>query len=195
VDVNSDDGTFQNINGGVIDTSGIDLQFDYGFDLSWMGMPESAGGIRTNLLLSRLLDYKLTDTPGVPSVDYAGTINYFGGGISLGQTFPEWRAVWSTDWTIRDFAVSLRARYIDKMENRASVQYVGETSFTGVGSVTYWDVAAAWKFRENSELRIGLNNAFDKQPPTYAPNIQSGTDPATYDVIGRRVFARFQVNF
>jgi outer membrane receptor protein involved in Fe transport len=48
---------------------------------------------------------------------------------------------------------------------------------------------------ENSELRVGLNNAFDKQPPTYAPNIQSGTDPATYDVIGRRAFARVNVKF
>jgi outer membrane receptor protein involved in Fe transport len=195
VDVNSDDGTFQNINGGTINTSGIDLQFDYGFDLNWMGLPESSGAIHSNLIVSHLLDYKLKDTPGVPSVDYAGTINYFGGGISLGQTFPEWRAIWTTDWTIRQFGVSLRARYIDKMENRASVQYVGETSFTGVGSVTYWDVAAAWHFKENSELRIGLNNAFDKQPPTYAPNIQSGTDPATYDVIGRRAFARFEVKF
>jgi iron complex outermembrane receptor protein len=81
------------------------------------------------------------------------------------------------------------------MQNRASVQYLGETSFSGVGSVTYWDVAAYWKFMENSELRIGLNNAFDKQPPTYAPNIQSGTDPATYDVIGRRAFARVTVKF
>lgn len=194
-DVNSPDETFQSINGGTVNTSGIDLQIDYGFDLNWMGLPESAGGIKMNLLISRLLDYKLKDTPGVPEIDYAGTINYFGGGISLGQTFPEMRAVLTTDYSFSKFGVSLRGRFIDKMDNRASVQYAGENSFTGVGSVVYWDVAAVYKFMENSELRIGLNNAFDKQPPTYAPNIQSGTDPATYDVIGRRAFARFEVKF
>jgi iron complex outermembrane receptor protein len=195
VDVNSDDGTFQNQNGGTIDTKGIDLQFDYGFDLNWMGLPENSGAIRMNLLVSRLIDYKLQDTPGVPAIDYAGTINYFGGGISLGQTFPKWRSVLTTDWAMGNFGASIRGRYIHSMQNRASVQYLGETSFSGVGSVTYWDVAAYWKFMENSELRIGLNNAFDKQPPTYAPNIQSGTDPATYDVIGRRAFARVTVKF
>ena len=192
---NDPDGLFTNLNDGKVKTSGIDFQFDWGFDLNWVGLPERAGGIHMNLLLSKLLDYKLTDTPGQPEIDYAGTINYFGGGISLGQTFPDWRAVLTTDWNINPFALSIRGRYIDKMKNRASMQFPGETSFTGVGSVVYWDVAAAWKFMENSELRIGLQNAFDKQPPQYAPNIQSGTDPGTYDVIGRRAFARFEVKF
>jgi outer membrane receptor protein involved in Fe transport len=192
---NDPDGLFAGLNDGHIKTSGVDFQFDYGFDLNWMGLPERAGGIHTNLLLSRLIEYKLVDTPGQPAIDYAGSINYFGGGISLGQTFPKWRAVWTTDWNFSQFNVNVRARFIDKMTNRATLQFPGETSFTGVGSVTYWDVAAAWKFMENSELRIGLQNAFDKQPPTYSPNIQSGTDPATYDVIGRRAFARFEVKF
>jgi iron complex outermembrane recepter protein len=192
-DINSEDGTFQNINGGLIDTSGVDLQVDYGFDLNWMGLPENSGALRFNFLLSHLLDYKLAETPGVPAIDYSGTINYFGGGISLGQTFPEWRAMLNTDWRFGDFGASIRGRYIHKMDNRASIQYIGEQSFTGVGSVTYWDLGLFWQFKENSEIRIGLNNVFDKQPPQYAPNIQSGTDPATYDVIGRRAFVRFNV--
>jgi iron complex outermembrane receptor protein len=57
------------------------------------------------------------------------------------------------------------------------------------------DFAAAYKFMDKSELRIGLNNAFDKQPPVYDPNVQSGTDPSTYDVIGRTAFVRFVVQF
>jgi len=195
LNVNSDDETFQNRNGGRIKTSGLDVQVDWGFDLNWLGLPQNSGAIRTNLIVSRLFNYDLQDTPGLPSIDYAGTINYFGGGISLGQTFPEMRAVLTTDWRLAQFGVSLRGRYIDKMDNRASLQYVGETEFSGVGSVVYWDLAGYWKFMENSELRVGLNNAFDKQPPTYAPNIQSGTDPATYDVIGRRAFVRFDVKF
>ncbi len=40
-----------------------------------------------------------------------------------------------------------------------------------------------------------MNNVFDKQPPTYQPNVQSGTDPSTYDVIGRRVYARVNMKF
>ena len=70
------------------------------------------------------------------------------------------------------------------------------TQPTGVSSVTYLDVGATWnmgKFLEGSSIRVGLNNAFDKQPPQYAPNVQSGTEPSLYDVIGRRIFA--SVNF
>ncbi|HVY82267.1 MAG TPA: TonB-dependent receptor [Steroidobacteraceae bacterium] len=189
-----DNGVFAGLNEGRINTSGVDIQVDWGFDLDWIGAPASLGSVSTNLVLSRLIDYKLQDTPGVGEIDYAGTVNYFGGGISLGQTFPDWRAVWNTQWNIGKFALAARARYIDKMDNRASRQFIGET-FKGVGSVTYWDFAAAWKFMDRSELRIGLNNAFDKQPPTYDPNVQSGTDPSTYDVIGRRAFVRVEVQF
>ena len=37
-------------------------------------------------------------------------------------------------------------------------------------------------------FRLGVNNLFDRQPELYAPNVQSGTDPSLYDVIGRRFF-------
>ena len=193
-DVNAaDENTFAGANGGTIDTSGVDVQIDWGFDADMVGMPANWGGATFNLVVSRLIDYKLQDTPGVPELNYAGTVNYFGGGISLGQTFPKMRAVLNTQWNVDKFSVAVRARYIDSMKNRAEVQFPGETSFTGVGSVTYWDLSAAYRFMEKSEIRLGLNNAFDKQPPTYAPNVQSGTDPSTYDVIGRRAFLRIEV--
>jgi hypothetical protein len=40
-----------------------------------------------------------------------------------------------------------------------------------------------------------MNNAFDKQPPQYVPNVQSGTDPSTYDVIGRRFYVSGRLKF
>ncbi len=187
--------TFIALNEGEIKTSGIDFQVDWSFDLAALGAPGSLGSIRNNLILSHLFEYKLRDTPGQPAIDYAGTVNYFGGGISLGQTLPEWKATLTTDWTfLENYSLYLRGRYIHSMKNRASVQFPGET-FDGVGSVTYWDLAASWRFMENSALRVGVNNVFDKQPPQYSPNVQSGTDPSTYDVIGRRWFVRLDVHF
>jgi iron complex outermembrane receptor protein len=89
----------------------------------------------------------------------------------------------------------VRFRYISSMDNRASVQFPGETSFTGPGSIVYTDIGATWEFMENSALRIGVNNVTDEEPPTYAPNVQSGTDPSMYDVIGRRVYVQAKVKF
>ena len=51
----------------------------------------------------------------------------------------------------------------------------------------YFDFAAQADFRPLT-LRIGVNNAFDRKPPQYAPNVQSGTDPSLFDVIGRRAY-------
>jgi outer membrane receptor protein involved in Fe transport len=44
-------------------------------------------------------------------------------------------------------------------------------------------------------FRIGVNNVFDRQPEQYAPNVQSGTDPSLYDVIGRRAYVSGRLRF
>lgn len=179
------DGTYPGINGGSIKTDGIDLQLNYS-----VGLPKGELGI--NFLYNYLLSFKQADRPGLPAIDYAGTISYFGAG--LGTSFPEQRANITGQYAIGPFGVQARLRWIGDMENRAAVQFPGET-FKGVPSIAYLDLSASWKFMEKSSLRIGINNVNDKQPPTYSPNVQSGTDPSTYDVIGRRIYGQVTVGF
>jgi iron complex outermembrane recepter protein len=183
---------FPGQNGGTLSTNGLDFQFDWGFDLEWLGADPMWGRITSNLLLTHVMSFKQNETPGLPAVEYAGTISYFGAG--LGSSFPEWKATWTTMWDVGPVNVNLRARYIGSMENRAARQFQGE-SFQGVPAVTYWDIAGTYKMTDNVELRLGVNNIGDKQPPTYSPNVQSGTDPSTYDVIGRRVFGQINLRF
>jgi len=183
------DGTYPGINGGKLKTDGIDVQVNYATDLP-------VGRLRLNLLMNYLLSAERQERPDLPVLDYAGTVSYFGAG--LGTTSPELRANLFGAYTIGDFTVDARVRFIDGMENRAAVQFIGETQPTGVPSVTYLDLGVTWdmqKFLPGGSLRIGLNNATDKQPPTYAPNVQSGTDPSTYDVIGRRIFGSLNFKF
>lgn len=177
--------TFPGINGGKITTDGIDLQLNY-------TTPLPVGDLNVNYLLNYLLSFEQSDSPELPSIDYKGTISYFGAG--LGTSFPEMRMQLGAQYLIGDFGVDARVRWIDKMDNRAAVQFPGET-FGGVPSITYVDLSASWRFMEKSSLRIGVNNVMDKQPPRYAPNVQSGTDPSTYDVIGRRIFGQVTVGF
>ena len=92
-------------------------------------------------------------------------------------------------------AFDLRGRYISGMENRANVIFPGETSFTGTDAIWYWDTAATWNMTENASFRIGVNNVFDTQPETYAPNVQSGTDPSLYDIVGRRWIAQLRMKY
>lgn len=167
-----------------IATSGIDMQMSLPIPLEGLGEDSS---LQFDMFLNYLIDWKLRDgIAGLPSLDYAGTVSYFGAG--LGTSFPRWRGNLNTTLNIDEFSFNLRTRYIHSMKNRAELQYAGETSFTGVGSAWYFDASAAWKV-ENLTFRLGVNNLFNRAPELYAPNVQSGTDPSLYDVIGRRFFA------
>jgi outer membrane receptor protein involved in Fe transport len=179
-------------NEGSIETSGFDFQLDWGYDWEWFGAPASLGQMKFNLIVSHLLQYENTTLSRTPVVDYAGTVAYFGAG--LGQSFPKWRATAAATWLVDDFDVMVRTRFIGEMENRAAVEFPGET-FTGTPATWYWDASAGWKVTDNVEVRLGVNNAFDQQPPQYAPNVQSGTDPSVFDVVGRRVFGQIRLRF
>lgn len=46
-----------------------------------------------------------------------------------------------------------------------------------------------------ASFTLGVNNVTDEETPVYSPNVQSGTDPSTYDIIGRRAFASVNLRF
>jgi outer membrane receptor protein involved in Fe transport len=196
-------------NGGVVKTSGVDVQIAYGFDWAWMGLPDWMGRVDTSLLVTHVLNYEQADRQGLPATDYTGTISYFGAG--LGSSFPDWKATFNTrlsfdevgvmGWTASDFSLGSRVRFIDAMKNRQFAQYPGET-FLGTAGVNpnvkstfYWDLDATLGLTDNVELKIGVNNVLDQQPRLYAPNVQSGTDPSTYDIVGRRLFGQVKMRF
>lgn len=190
-DPNSADGLFQFRNGGKQQASGLDLQVNYALDAEEIGLG-NIGTFNLNTVLSYLIEWNQRVDSWAPTLDYAGTIAYFGAG--LGQSFPEWKATSNLTWNYEDLTTNIRARYIGSMTNRASVEFPGE-KFTGVDAVWYFDASASYNVTEALTLTVGVNNVFDKQPEQYAPNVQSGTDPSTYDVIGRRLFASARVRF
>ena len=188
-------GNYTGTNGGKQQSSGIDLQFDYGFDAEWLGLSSSWGSVRVNALLTHVLEFNQQDPiAGVPEIDFAGTVSYFGAG--LGTSFPAWKATINTEWQfLDDYKVNVRARYISAMDNRIGLEFPGETEFTGTDSIWYFDMTGTWALNDNVEFRLGVNNVFDRDPETYAPNVQSGTDPSTYDVVGRRYFGGIKLRF
>jgi outer membrane receptor protein involved in Fe transport len=197
---NSTAGTFPTINGGELEAEGIDFQVDYGFDWDWLGLPSWMGSVQANLLLTHVMSFTRQEAPTFPVIEYAGTVSYFGAG--LGTSSPEWKANLNTLFRSGPFDLNVRGRYISSMENRQLRQFPGEVELnqspgtkTGVPSIWYWDVGLGYQLIENVELRLGVNNLFDEAPPLYGPNVQSGTDPSTYDVIGRRVFSQIRLRF
>ncbi|MGX7953216.1 TonB-dependent receptor domain-containing protein [Tsuneonella sp. HG249] len=177
-------GYFQQVNQGTIKTSGIDFQLGYNLPTEFIG-PES--NLRFNFLANYIIDYKVEELPGVV-IDYADTVSYFG--ANLGTSFPRFKATLNTILNFDEgLAWDTRVRYIDGMKNRASVQFPGET-FDGTDGAVYVDTAIAATVDDRFTFRVGVNNLLDRKPELYAPNVQSGTDPSLYDIIGRRYFVQ-----
>jgi outer membrane receptor protein involved in Fe transport len=141
---------------------------------------------------THLLSVKQRSAEFLPTYDYKGTIPFFG--VGLGQAYPNDKMMVTAKYAIGDFTGDLRMRYIGKMDNRMSRIFPGER-FTGVAATTYWDIGGTYEVVKGVTLRAGINNLLDQKPRTYAPNVQTGTDPTTYDVIGRRLFMQVQAQF
>jgi outer membrane receptor for ferrienterochelin and colicin len=76
------------------------------------------------------------------------------------------------------------------MENAA---YVGTANKgLGVPAISYFDLDMSWDITPSLQLRGGITNLLGKDPPylDFQPN---GTDPYTYDLIGRRGFVALKV--
>jgi outer membrane receptor protein involved in Fe transport len=66
----------------------------------------------------------------------------------------------------------------------------------------YFDVATVFRMRKRFELRLGVNNVLDRQPPLVISNTAAGdgpynsnTYPTWYDPLGRYIFASIAVGF
>jgi outer membrane receptor protein involved in Fe transport len=111
------------------------------------------------------------------------------------------RVTWTSPW---DFSVSANWRHL------GGVKFDGNTSNTNlndgapfdvpdnkIGAFDYFDLSANWTVTEGLELRAGVDNIFDKNPPTLDSNTlaisgppfgNGNTYPGVYDSLGRTVF-------
>ena len=74
-------------------------------------------------------------------------------------------------------------------------------AYTKLRAQDYFDVATAFSIRKGLELRLGVNNVLDRQPPLVVSNTAAGdgpfnanTYPEWYDPLGRYVFASVSVD-
>jgi iron complex outermembrane receptor protein len=156
-----------NANLGALKTSGVDLQVDY-------RAPVPTGALKFNLILSYLDSYQVQALPGDEFVEYAGTID-----SGVGTAFAEIKSVMSATYTLGDYSLTTRWRYIGQMDDANGGSDQAEAT-------NYFDFTGRWNVNETVSLRLGVQNAFDEAVETYSSPVQSGTDPSTYDVLGRR---------
>jgi outer membrane receptor protein involved in Fe transport len=187
-----------NINVGAALVSGIDLQFGYKLSL-----PQHWGSVAFSVNGSYLQHVDSTPLPGQHTYDCAGLF-----GATCQTVNPRWHHVVRTSWiTPWNASASLTWRYIGKVgedndDNDPSLHFATYGAYdyfnATIPAYSYLDLAGSWTIPHTTvELRAGINNLLDKDPPlinsTIAPFGQN-TYP-TYDIFGRQVFIAFTAKF
>ena len=194
----------QNRNIAGAQVSGIDLQTQYHFNL-----PGEAGSLIFGLNGAYLLTQKTTPLPGAHTYDCAGLY-----GNTCQTVNPRWhhilRTTWATPW---NFDLALTWRFIEsvKLDNNDSDPTLqGAEWFTDTGeprykafgaefpSFSYFDLAGTWNATEDIQVRLGINNILDKDPPLGTVEVVGGGAANTYsmyDAMGRQVFMSVSAKF
>jgi len=174
-------------NAGFFETDGVDVSAKYLFPLTPIGRFQLNG----DAAWTHSFEYDLGD--GLKQ-DAVGTLDPTFG------NFAKWRATVQLQWALGPFGAQWTTRYIRGTTIPASVNANYGTDpaiiLTQPG-IVYNDVAVSYKHEQTgTKLILGLNNAFDKQPPlTYQFQLNANVDVNTYDTIGRRWFARIEQSF
>lgn len=175
---------------GEIRTSGIDLAVNWRAGLEELGLAQLGGDIGVSLLATYLDRYEISDMPGMPLVNYAGSI-----GSTLASAYPELKLVTNFSYERGPWRGSLRWRYLDSMRDRSLVGAAPGAVAVSPPSVNYFDLDLRWRLNDVVQLRAGVINLLDKEPPFYSSNVQMNTDPSTYDTLGRRYHIGLSAHF
>jgi iron complex outermembrane recepter protein len=190
------------INTGTAVVSGIDVQSSYGWRL-----PGNWGRITADLIGAWLQHKTFSPYPGAQGYDCAGL---FGNICFNGSVNPIWRHNLRVTWqTVANLSLSAQWRFIGRsdFENNSSQPLLQgqdegfvDPLLTHVPNYSYLDLAVLWTVSHSVELRAGVNNLFDKDPPFLPAADVSGTAGdfntfPVYDLLGREIFAGFRVTF
>lgn len=182
------------VNTGAALVSGMDMQTSYRQLLAgrW-------GALTASLTGSWLQHITTTRYRGAPSYDCAGL---FGDTCRNGSVNPRWRhnlrVSWEMPWNL---LLSAQWRFIGRsgfdnnsLQPLLNAQEEGflDPQLTRIPNYSYLDLAAIWNLSRHVEVRAGISNLFDKDPPFVPLEVTGrGGDLNTfpiYDILGRNIF-------
>ena len=174
------------INQGGINTEGFDIQLDWGFDFTDMGIEAIPGSFNVNVQATYLKLYEVSPFPGGDFTDYTGT-NFL-------SSYFDYRTFSTFNYSNGPWSVGLRWQHLPSVDAvpgaAAGVQ--------GAASHDQIDMFARWSFSDTWTLRAGIDNLLDAQPEVVGASptdANLGTTGTNYDQIGRRFFFGLTASF
>ncbi len=204
----------KDFNLGVSIVSGIDVAANYRHAL-----PGKWGSLSATFNGAYLEHQTETPYPGSGSFDCAGLFGSTCNSTTQGSVNPRWRHNLRVTWeTPLDVLLSAQWRFIgpSTFDNNSTNPLLQGAEECAAGSnepfpcfdqynaripgYSYLDLTAVWHVMKQLELRVGVNNVLDKDPPIVPSlDITANSGPANsfpaYDYLGREVFVAFTAKF
>lgn len=180
----------RNTNFGGVETDGVDLSADFSIETNLGTFTPSLSATYINSFLASTL-------PGQMPIERAGR----GGAVVAGGSIPQWKAVAALGWSWRGLELSAVGRYTASYDdvnfNDVLTGRRVDAQFTVDGqiSMTFDERTGASGGLEGVNLRLGVFNLFDEQPPFSQMNLIQGFDSSQSDLRGRFVYFRASKNF
>ena len=192
--------TATNLNIGKISTRGMDVASHYHMDVGQFGR------LSFNLSGTYTKDFYTQPLPTGGSYDCAG---YWGG--TCNAPLPHWRHVLNTTWGMPWLGIDLTARWrfigpskVDRSSQDPQLSAPFYVSTAHIPGYNYIDLSAAMPVTSSVDVRVGVNNLADKNPPLIlngslsdCPNntCNDNTWVGTYDTLGRYLYAHVSLKF
>ena len=179
---------------GSLKVRGIDGNADYSMSLGRLGSADVE--FRGSYILRWIVDNGGLSRP----YDCAGL---FGTPCAMR---PRWKHTARATWVPSDGpSLSLQWRHIGgvrlaALDPRFNLTDQVSPGYTKLRAQDYFDMATSFQAGKGLELRLGVNNVLDRQPPLVVSNTAAGdgpynsnTYPTWYDPLGRFIFASIAV--
>lgn len=196
----------RNRNTGFLQSEGIDFAANYETNLSDLRAGET-GSLSLNFQGTWTRHHVIEPVPAtllrqadIPPPYTGDCSGLFG--IVCGTALPSWRhklrATWASPW---DLALSVQWRHSSAVGfdlnthnpvlNSPCGGPCGDTRDGKMPAYDYFDLTLAWTLSANTEIRINVDNVFDKDPPIIDANILGA--PLGYDLLGRAISLAYSI--
>ncbi|HEU4620234.1 MAG TPA: TonB-dependent receptor [Gammaproteobacteria bacterium] len=174
-------------NDAAIETSGVDVQFNWGTDLG-------QGNLQLSFLATYLDSMKTRLSPTSAWVEYKGT---------FGPTIPsvnggafDYRTFTTVSYFNGNWNLSLRWNHLPSIEAAAAA--TGPTSTLPTSAYDLFNLTGGFNFNRKWQLRFGIDNLFDTEPEIVDAtpwSAGSATNGNFYDVLGRAAYVGLGMQF
>jgi outer membrane receptor protein involved in Fe transport len=191
----------RNANTGALETSGVDIEARYAWDMDWGLFGEgSRFSVRTNWTWTE--EFTSTPVEAFPNITNECVGSF---GTTCGEPIPEWKGVTRLAWDSGRLGLSLRHRYIGEVvvdryvlptRRNAVAPALEDLTNPVLEAEHYFDLSFKWDLTDDALIYGGVRNLLDNDPPVVGSSqIRNNTWAATYDYAGREFFLGATLKF